>query len=385
MGKTLLTASEVNLPCDGLSLILIFFFLKVHNPRTPLLEGLKATDWLGALIVTGGTVMFSLGLEFGGVTYPWSSATVSCLISHGVSTFLIFLLFQWKIAKHPIMPLRLFNHRSNAAVFIVVIAQGMAFISTAYFLPFYFQAVLGATPIQSGLWVLLLCGAQALTSIATGAYIQKGGNYCGVIWFGAFFMTLGFGLFIDLQPYHSWTRITVYQVLVSLGIGPLFQPPIIALQAHLGEKDVATGTSTISFLRMLSAGVSVVVGQVIFQSQIQKPASYAAMQRAGISNIDTDTLAGGSTVSATFLIQTLTPEQQVVVRGVITSSLQKLWIFYAAISFVGLLASLGVQKMVLSTEHVDARTGLETGTSSPMGFEKNEMGGSTKHLEHVFH
>lgn len=106
----------------------------------------------------------------------------------------------------------------------------------------------------------------------------------------------------------------VYQVLVSLGIGPLCQPPIIALQAHLREKDVATGTSTISFLRMLSAGVSVVVGQVIFQSQMQKPASCAAMQRAGISTIDTDTLAGGSTVSATFLIQTLTPEQQVVVR-----------------------------------------------------------------------
>lgn len=196
-------------------------------------------------------------------------------------------------------------------------------------------------------------------------------------------MTLGFGLFIDLQPYRSWTRIMVYQVLVSLGIGPLFQPPIIALQAHLREKDVATGTSTISFLRMLSAGVSVVVGQVIFQSQMQKPASYAAMQRAGISTIDTDTLAGGNTVSATFLIQTLTPEQPVVVRGVITSSLQKLWIFYAAISFVGLLASLGLQKKVLSTEHVDARTGLETGTSSPMSFEKNEMEGSTKHLEHV--
>jgi len=142
-----------------------------------------------------------------------------------------------------------------------------------------------------------------------------------VIWFGAFFMTLGFGLFIDLQPYRSWTRIMVYQVLVSLGIGPLFQPPIIALQAHLYEKDVATGTSTISFLRMLSAGVSVVIGQVIFQSQMQKPASYAAMQRAGISTINTDTLAGGSTVSATFLIQTLTPEQQVVVRGIITSSL----------------------------------------------------------------
>ncbi len=138
-----------------------------------MLEGLKATDWLGALTVTGATVMFSLGLELGGVTYPWSSATVSCLICHGVSTFLIFLLFQWKIAKHPIMPLRLFNHRSNAAVFVVVIAQGMAFISTAYFLPFCFQAVLGATPIQSGLWVLPLCGALALNSIATGAYIQK--------------------------------------------------------------------------------------------------------------------------------------------------------------------------------------------------------------------
>ncbi|KAG9837966.1 DNA repair protein RAD50, partial [Aureobasidium melanogenum] len=122
----------INLPLDGAALIIIFFFLDLKTPRTPLWEGLKAIDWIGALLIIGGVLMFLFGLEYGGVTYPWDSATVLCLIIIGVFTMGLFVINEWKFATSPVMPLRIFQNRSNIAVLGVCAIHGMVFISASY-------------------------------------------------------------------------------------------------------------------------------------------------------------------------------------------------------------------------------------------------------------
>jgi hypothetical protein len=37
-------------PASGLAMVIIFFFLDLHTPKTPLVAGLKAIDWLGTLL-----------------------------------------------------------------------------------------------------------------------------------------------------------------------------------------------------------------------------------------------------------------------------------------------------------------------------------------------
>jgi len=66
----------INLPLDGIAFVIILFFLHLDTPTTPFMDGIKAIDWLGSLTIVGGTLMLLFGLEFGGVTYPWASATV---------------------------------------------------------------------------------------------------------------------------------------------------------------------------------------------------------------------------------------------------------------------------------------------------------------------
>ena len=89
----------INLPCDGLAFALLFFFLKVDNPRTPLLAGLKAVDWLGSLTITAATVLFLSGVQFGGVVFPWDSATVICLIIFGLLTYVLFFVVEWRLSS----------------------------------------------------------------------------------------------------------------------------------------------------------------------------------------------------------------------------------------------------------------------------------------------
>jgi hypothetical protein len=181
--------------------------------------------------MVSGVVMVLLGLEFGGITYPWSSATVLCLIIFGVVVVGLFFLIEWRVAPYPLMPLDLFSKRSNLAALSTCFFHAYVFIAGNYFLPLYFQAVLGATPILSGVYLLPQAVALSFMSMFTGIFIKKTGKYLPLIWCGMALMALGFGLFIDLDVNSSWAKIIIYQIIAGIGVGPNFQSPLIALQS----------------------------------------------------------------------------------------------------------------------------------------------------------
>ena len=121
--------------------------------------------------------MILFGLEDGGVEYPWKSATIICLLIFGFISFLIFGFVEWKVAKYPIIPLRIFKHHSNLAALFVCFFHGYVFIGGSYYLPLYFQTILDCTPILSGVYVLPTSVALSIGSIATGIFIRKTGMY----------------------------------------------------------------------------------------------------------------------------------------------------------------------------------------------------------------
>lgn len=346
----------INLPLDGLAFIILVVFLDLKHPRTPILAGLKAVDWAGSLLIVGGTLMLLFGLQYGGVTYPWSSATVLCLIIFGIATCALFILYEWKIPTYPVMPMALFHRRTNIATLSVVFIHGFVFISGSYYLPLYFQAVRGASPIMSGVYLLPTAVALSFGSIGTGIYVRKVGAYLPPIYFGLFMMTLGYGLFIDFAASSSWAKLALFQIIAGLGIGPLFQAPIIALQAHIQPRDIGTATATLGFMRQLATSTSVVIGEVVFQNAMR---SRSDQLTAVLGPQRAQQLSGGNAGANTEVIATLPPDQRDFVRRAFANSLQPMWIMYTAVSALGLVAGLLIQKKVLTKQHEETKTGLE--------------------------
>ena len=114
----------INLPISGTAFVLLLVFLDVHNPRTQVIEGIKAIDWFGSLSILGFTLMLLLGLDFGGATFPWSSPTVICLIVFGFVMSIFFVYSEKRLASYPLMPLALFRKRSNIAALLVTFLHG---------------------------------------------------------------------------------------------------------------------------------------------------------------------------------------------------------------------------------------------------------------------
>lgn len=348
-------ANVSSVPFDGIAFAIIVIFLDIETPKTPILDGLKAIDWLGVILVTGGTVMFLLGLEYGGVSFPWSSATVVCLLVFGVVTIVLFFINEWKVAKYPMMPLHLFSKLSNLAALGVCFVHGMVFISGAYFFPLYFQAVLGANPILSGVYLFPFVISLSFTSAFVGIFIKKTGHYLPPIWLGLFFMTVGFGLYIDLPVGRTWGRIFPFQIIAGIGVGPNFQAPLIALQTLVPPRDIATATATFGFIRNLSTSISVVIGGVIFQNAMKKRESTliaATNQQIGSA------LGGGGAGAATSVVKSLPEPGRHTVRATYVASLREMWIFYVCVAVVGLALSLFIKKKTLSTTHEVTKTGL---------------------------
>ncbi|PQE22600.1 major facilitator superfamily transporter protein [Rutstroemia sp. NJR-2017a BVV2] len=346
----------INLPITGTVAVALFFFLHLDNPKTPVWDGLKAVDWVGSLLIVGGTLMVLLGLEFGGVTFPWSSATVICLIIFGIVVAFLFILNEWKFARYPVMPLRLFKHSSNVAALGVCFCHGFVFIAASYYLPLYFQAVLGATPLLSGVYLLPFALSLSLTSAATGIFIKKTGKYLPPIYFGLVVMALGFGLYIDLPRGRTWSKIIIYQIIAGIGVGPNFQAPLIALQTLVKKSDIATATATFGFTRNLSTSISVVVGSVVFQNEMQK--RYGTLLQA-LGKSAADQLSGGSAGASVGIVAALPAAGREVARKAFSDSLRIMWIMYVAFAALGLLISFAIGQQVLSKEHEVTKVGLE--------------------------
>ena len=300
--------------------------------------------------------MFLLGLEYGGVSYPWNSATVICLIVFGIITWILFFVNEWKFVTYPTMPLRLFDNRSNIACFGVCFIHGFVFISGAYYLPLYFQSVFSATPILSGVYLFPYVMSLSFCSAAVGVIIKKTGLYLPPIQIGLLLMTIGFGLFIDLPNHRSsWAKIIIYQIIAGLGVGPNFQAPLIALQTRVQPRDIATATATFGFIRNISTSISIVIGGVIFQNQMQKKTS---MLVSTLGPQTGNAITGGNAGSSTRIVKALPEAQRLLAERAYTDSLRTIWIFYVAIAALGVAVSLLIGKRVLSKQHEAHKTGL---------------------------
>jgi Major Facilitator Superfamily len=346
----------INLPLDGLAFAIIFFFLDLKTPKTPLIEGLKAVDWVGVALSIGGSLMFLFGLSFGGDSFPWGSPTVICLIVFGVFSWVLCFIWEAKLAKYPLLPMYVFKNKAALAALGVCFFQSFVYIATTFYLPLYFQAVVGASPTLSGVYLLPTAISLSIASISTGMYMRKKGKYLAAMIAGFVLQTIGYGLYISFGPTANWPKIILFQVVAGLGVGPNFQAPLVALQSLTPPRHIASATSAFAFLRNLAGGMTVVIGGVVFQNEMFKQQDTLI---AALGPRLANELGGNSAGANTQIIRALPPAQQDVAHTAFAGSLSKLWIMYMVFSACGLATSFLVGQGTLTSQHKETKTGLE--------------------------
>jgi len=338
----------INVPVGFCAITGLLLFLKLESPKVTLAAGLKRVDWLGTLFVVTGTILFLLGFEFGGIQHPWNSAIVVCFIVFGVLLLACFFIVEWKFAALPLMPLRLFKNRTAVCCYLITFFHGFAFIAGCYFLPLYFQSARGYSPLLAGVFILPFVIPLSVSSGGAGIIIAKTGRYQELIWGGLLLMTLGFGLFIDMDRTSNWGKLVVYQFIAGIGAGPLFQSPLIAVHSTLEPKDIATGTSTFAFVRTLGTALGISLGLVVFQNGMQSQAGKLASQH--LDPIVVSSLTGESASANIEFVKTFGGPVRKIAQDAYAAGMKEMWYFFLATSVCGLIASIGVKRNHLSTQ-----------------------------------
>jgi hypothetical protein len=159
-----------------------------------------------------------------------------------------------------------------------------------------------------------------------------------------FLSTLGFSMFIMLSPTTPLLIVIVFELIAGLGIGMVFQPPLIALQSLVSNEDLAVATALFGFIRSFSTSVSVVIGGLIFQNVME---TQSKTLKSELGPAKAALFSGKNAAANVDVMSTLEQAQQVVVKKAFGTSLSRMWILYACVAAVGLVLSFGINRKVL--------------------------------------
>ncbi|KAJ7204633.1 major facilitator superfamily domain-containing protein [Mycena haematopus] len=332
-------------PTGGLAGLLLFFFLKLnpHHGKT-FREHVREFDFLGLFLFVGGVVCLLLG--FNQSQNGWGKpATIALLVASCVTLAIGVVVELWT-DRSPIIPPRLFKTRTTGLIFFTVFLHSFAFFSAAFYLPLYFQ-ILGASATKSGVLIIPFSLLSSVTSGLGGYIVSRMGDYRPVMWVAYAVMAIGYGLMIMLDERTIVALQIIYPLIAGLGLGALFLPPLIGLQAAMPVKDMATSSTTFGLFRSLGSTIGISVGQAIWSGVLRQRLSK-------ISGL-TINLSGGALADSARQIQSITPDavrQQVL--HAYTKAVSAIWLVNTPLICVCFVAVLFLKKYSLKRKIIRA-------------------------------
>jgi Major Facilitator Superfamily len=263
----------INLPLGGFTILALIFFLHLeeNKPKLTWREALWKLDPIGTAIFLPAIISLLLALQWGGSTYAWSEwRVVLCLVFFAV-LFSAWLLSQY-LARHDnaTIPFRILRTRAVSFGSWFQFMLGSTMLCTIVYIPLWFQAIKGVTPVKSGIDTIPMVLGLVVMSILSGGLTNRLGYYTQFIWLSAIIMPIGAGLLSTLKVDSGHAMWIGYQVLLGMGIGLGMQMSNIAVQTCLDDRDVPVGTAIIFFHQTLGGAIFMSVGQNVFLDKFVK-------------------------------------------------------------------------------------------------------------------
>jgi EmrB/QacA subfamily drug resistance transporter len=243
----------VNVPIGVLAWIVVGARLNLPHVRRE-----HHIDWLGAVLLVAGVGAALLVTQWGGNVYAWTSPQIVGLSAAAAALIAAFLLNE-RSSPEPILPLRLFRHRTfslvNAAQF--VIAMGM--FGAIIYVPFYLQLVRGYSATEAGLLMVPVMVGILAASVSSGQVISRIGRWKPFPVAGSAVLTVGLGLMSTISPGMSIWLLAGYLVVIGVGLGLTMQTLVLAVQNDSDPAELGVATSSVAFSRSLGGAVGTAV------------------------------------------------------------------------------------------------------------------------------
>ncbi|WQF80694.1 Putative major facilitator superfamily, MFS transporter superfamily [Colletotrichum destructivum] len=249
--------------------VISYFLLPSKPPQDDFVRSVKKIDYAGSLTSSAGVILLLIPISGGGAYFPWNSAMVISMLTIGALALVSFVIVEWKFAKLPMMPVPIFKNK----VIVVLLTQsflfGAVYQSYLYYVPLYLQNAHQYSVIQSAAIYVALVVCQSVFSIISGQYISRVQRYGEVIWAGFGLWTLGAGLTLIYDRHTKPGVIVIPLLIIGIGVGFIFQPTLVALQAHSIKSRRAVITSNRNFFRCAGGACGLAVSGAVLQATLR--------------------------------------------------------------------------------------------------------------------
>ena len=334
----------INLPIGAIAIVVIVFIFQdpdrksVPGSRVRGDETLRERIWqfdpIGTVLFMPAIICLLLALQWGGTMYPWSSGRIIALLVVFGVLIIGFIFVQYKQQDNATVPPRLIKKRSVWAAVAFSFCAGAAFLASIYYLPLWFQAVKGASAVDSGLMNLPLLIAVVVVSVVSGGLVTLWGYYAPFMIASTVLISVGYGLISTFRPDTDRPVWIGYQVLAGIGLGMGMQQPMMAVQTVLDMSDVPTGTSVVVFAQTLGGALFISICQNVFTNKL---VDYVLQYAPGVD--PTIILATGAT-----MVRQVVPEASL--PGVIlaySDALTKTFVVSAALAALTVVGSAFIE------------------------------------------
>jgi EmrB/QacA subfamily drug resistance transporter len=187
----------------------------------------------------------------------WGSPVVVALLTVGVLLLVAFVAVELRV-PHPLLPMRVLRHRARAGAMAAVTLMFVAMFGFFLFMSYYTQTVLGYSPVQAGMTLIINAVAALLGSTFIAAKLHGRVAPGVVIVAGLLSAAVGLLIVTRLTP-QSGEVLALYLtpalVLTGLGLGCVLSPTAGLATAYLRPHDIGAAAATYNAAQQLGAAL----------------------------------------------------------------------------------------------------------------------------------
>ncbi|EGO18747.1 hypothetical protein SERLADRAFT_364217 [Serpula lacrymans var. lacrymans S7.9] len=331
----------LNVPFCAVAGLLVLLFLKLRAPSSTLREKWERMDWLGNFIVIASTTSCIIALTWGGVQYPWSSARVLVPLILGLVGLFVFIVYESYVPKYPMIPFSLLSTVTGASGFLQTFVMPILLICIVYYLPVYFQACKGASPVASGVDGFGIAFTVAPSGVIAGITVTISRGYRIQLWTGWVIAIIGLAMISTLHADSSRGIAIGFQIIAGVGIGIISTTTYFPVLAPLPVSSNASALALFTFLRNFAQVWGLTIGDTILQNAFSKrlPDDFTSVFPLGTA----------IAYSVIPLVSAIEEPLKSEVRVAFADSLCVLWQVLIGVAGLGLLVSLVMKALPLHT------------------------------------
>jgi EmrB/QacA subfamily drug resistance transporter len=254
----------INLPIGIAALVYAFVVL----PRDHV-EPSETFDWLGMVLLSPGLAAFLYGVS----TIPEAGTMWDreVLVPALLGLLLIIAFVPWALNRrnvHPLVELRLFRNSKMTVAVVAMALFAIAFFGASLLFPLYFQQVRGEDALGAGL-LLAPQGLGAMVTMPIAGFLADKKGPGKVVLVGISVVTIGMGMFTQLDADTSYAYILGSLFVMGLGMGSTMMPIMSSALQTLTDHNIARGSTLMNITQQVAASIGTALFSVILTNELK--------------------------------------------------------------------------------------------------------------------